>query len=162
VGYEPEDVPAVQPMEFEQDALHANNPQYCVDYVHEIFEHLIATENKLMPSSAYMDTVLSVPPNHFPPTLPRPHEHEMQHLLNFHTFGAGIPPHVLDFPRPTYFKFPGKRPHCAPVTLPAWTGGWSVSAVWEGKTVVGSYIGGGRLHCNDTGVMSRCKTTLIL
>lgn len=55
-------------MEFEQDALHANNPQYCVDYVHEIFEHLIATENKLMPSSAYMDTVLSVLPHPPPPT----------------------------------------------------------------------------------------------
>jgi len=70
VGYEAEDVPAVQPMEFEQDALHANNPQYCVDYVHEIFEHLIATENKLMPSSAYMDTVLSVLPHHLPPPSP--------------------------------------------------------------------------------------------
>lgn len=47
-------------MEFEQDALHANNPQYCIEYVHEIFEHLIASENKLLPCSTYMDTVSSI------------------------------------------------------------------------------------------------------
>ena len=37
-----------------------------------------------------------------------------------------------------------------------------MNAVWDEKNVVGSYIGGGRLHFNDAGVMSRCKTTLIL
>ena len=68
VESEPEDVPAEQAMDFEQDALHANNPQYCVDYVHEIFEHLIASENKLLPSSAYMETVLR------PAPLPRHHQ----------------------------------------------------------------------------------------
>ncbi len=52
-----EDVPAEQAVPFEPDALHANNPQYCTDYVNEIFQHLIATEEKLLPSSSYMESV---------------------------------------------------------------------------------------------------------
>jgi hypothetical protein len=54
---EPEDMPAEQAMELEQDAMHASNPQYCIEYVQEIFEHLTTTEGKLMPRSSYMDTV---------------------------------------------------------------------------------------------------------
>ena len=60
VQSEPEDAPAEQHMEFEQDIRHANNAQYCVEYVQEIFEHLIATENKLLPSNKYMETVCVV------------------------------------------------------------------------------------------------------
>ena len=50
-------MPAEQAMELEQDAMHASNPQYCIEYVQEIFEHLTTTEGKLMPRSSYMDTV---------------------------------------------------------------------------------------------------------
>ena len=64
---ESEDTPAEQAMELEQDAMHASNPQYCVEYVHEIFEHLTTTEGKLMPRSSYMDTVSCMPFRH--PTL---------------------------------------------------------------------------------------------
>jgi cyclin A len=42
---------------FEQDRAHANDPQFCVEYVDEIFEHLLATEDKLRPTASYMDTV---------------------------------------------------------------------------------------------------------
>ena len=45
---------------FQQDAINANNPQYCIEYVTEIFEHLISSENKLLPCSTYMDTVCPV------------------------------------------------------------------------------------------------------
>ena len=60
---EVEDVPAEQPAGFEVDAQQANNVQYCVEYVHEIFEHLICSENKLLPSSTYMDSVSPSPPS---------------------------------------------------------------------------------------------------
>jgi hypothetical protein len=90
VESEPEDVPAEQAMDFEQDALHANNPQYCVDYVHEIFEHLIASENKLLPSSAYMETVLR------PAPLPRHHQASLAHVhmacsSSHHQRGVAVP-----------------------------------------------------------------------
>jgi hypothetical protein len=63
MGSESEEASAVQPVQFEQDVMHADNPQYCIEYVHEIFEHLISTEDKLLPSSSYMDSVsLSLSP----------------------------------------------------------------------------------------------------
>mmetsp|Transcript_93412 Transcript_93412/g.136455 ORF Transcript_93412/g.136455 Transcript_93412/m.136455 type:complete len:418 (-) Transcript_93412:551-1804(-) len=52
-----ESVSAEQATVFQQDAINANNPQYCIEYVTEIFEHLISSENKLLPCSTYMDTV---------------------------------------------------------------------------------------------------------
>ncbi len=42
---------------FAQDCLNVNNAQYCVEYSHEIFDHLLATEANLMPSSDYIDKI---------------------------------------------------------------------------------------------------------
>jgi hypothetical protein len=51
--------PAAAParMMFAQDCLNANNAQYCVEYSHEIFDHLLATEANLMPSFDYIDKI---------------------------------------------------------------------------------------------------------
>ena len=54
---ESEEVPAEQAIELVEDMRNASNPQYCVEYVQEIFVHLIRTESKLAPSGNYMDTV---------------------------------------------------------------------------------------------------------
>lgn len=42
---------------FAQDCLNANNTQFCVEYAHEIFDHLLNTEQKMMPASDYMERV---------------------------------------------------------------------------------------------------------
>ena len=42
---------------FEEDKQHVNDPQYCIEYVDEIFSHLLNTEHKHLPSPDYMDTV---------------------------------------------------------------------------------------------------------
>jgi len=49
--------PAPSRILFAQDCLNANNTQFCVEYAHEIFDHLLATEHKMMPASDYMDRV---------------------------------------------------------------------------------------------------------
>mmetsp|Transcript_1441 Transcript_1441/g.3196 ORF Transcript_1441/g.3196 Transcript_1441/m.3196 type:complete len:402 (-) Transcript_1441:73-1278(-) len=54
VQSEPEEGPSGL---FEQDRMHADDPQFCVEYVDEIFEHLLATEERLQPTPTYMDTV---------------------------------------------------------------------------------------------------------
>ena len=137
VGYEPEDMPAVQPMEFEQDALHANNPQYCVDYVHEIFEHLIATENKLMPSSAYMDTVLSVLPQHFPPPSPA-HMHTKCSIFQIVShIRRGDAAARLGFPPSHVFRISSKTSSLCTVTLPAHSDGGLVCERCMGRKECG-------------------------
>jgi hypothetical protein len=49
--------PAPSRILFAQDCLNANNTQFCVEYAHEIFDHLLATEHKMMPASDYMERV---------------------------------------------------------------------------------------------------------
>ncbi len=42
---------------FEEDKQHANDPQYCIEYIDEIFSYLLNTEHKHLPCPEYMDTV---------------------------------------------------------------------------------------------------------
>lgn len=42
---------------FAQDCLNASNTQFCVEYSHEIFDHLLKSEADLMPACDYMDQV---------------------------------------------------------------------------------------------------------
>mmetsp|Transcript_30069 Transcript_30069/g.58751 ORF Transcript_30069/g.58751 Transcript_30069/m.58751 type:complete len:454 (+) Transcript_30069:127-1488(+) len=49
--------PAPARILFAQDCLNQNNTQFCVEYAHEIYGHLLATEQNLMPASDYMDRV---------------------------------------------------------------------------------------------------------
>ena len=42
---------------FEEDKKNANDPQHCIEYVDEIFSHLLSTERKHLPSPDYMDTI---------------------------------------------------------------------------------------------------------